>query len=366
MASLSLCMIVKNEEKVLARCLDSVEGLADEIIIVDTGSTDKTKEIASKYTEKIFDFIWEKDFSKARNFSFSKATGDFVMWLDADDVILEKDRNLLIDVKNSVPEGVNTVMVKYNTAFDEDGNPTFSYYRERIVRNVAANPWHGWVHEVMVCPGERMYIDAAVTHKSIKTSYSDRNLKIYEAHYEAGKSFSPRDMFYYGRELYYNGRFKEAIAILSRFLDEGKGWIENNIEACKILSYSYEAVENNTAAFSALTRSFLYDLPRAEILCDIGRTLMKKEKYREATFWYELALKQKKDEKSGGFINSDCYGYIPSIQLCICWDRLGDIEKAKYYNDLAGKYRPKSTAYLNNVEYFKRLAGGNMTQPSFT
>ena len=115
-----------------------------------------------------------------------------------------------------------------------------------------------------------------------------------------------------------------------------------------------------------MTRSFLYDLPRAEILCDIGRIFIKREKYREAVFWYELALGHEKDEKSGSFINLDCYGYIPAIQLCICWDRLGNIEKAKYYNDLAGKYRPKSTAYLNNVEYFKRFNTENMTNPSFT
>ena len=74
MISISLCMIVKNEERVLERCLQSLQGLMDEIIIVDTGSTDRTKEIAKKYTDKIYDFTWIDDFSAARNFSFSKAT----------------------------------------------------------------------------------------------------------------------------------------------------------------------------------------------------------------------------------------------------------------------------------------------------
>ena len=73
MITISLCMIVKNEEKLLARCLDSVAGLMDEIIIVDTGSTDRTKEIAARYTDKIYDFEWVQDFSAARNFAFSKA-----------------------------------------------------------------------------------------------------------------------------------------------------------------------------------------------------------------------------------------------------------------------------------------------------
>ena len=70
MVTFSLCMIVKNEERVLERCLNSIADLMDEIIIVDTGSTDRTKEIASNYTDKIYDFEWVNDFSKARNFSF--------------------------------------------------------------------------------------------------------------------------------------------------------------------------------------------------------------------------------------------------------------------------------------------------------
>ena len=69
MITISLCMIVKNEERVLKRCLDSVRDLVDEIIIVDTGSTDATKRIAAGYTDKIYDFTWNDDFSAARNFA---------------------------------------------------------------------------------------------------------------------------------------------------------------------------------------------------------------------------------------------------------------------------------------------------------
>ena len=92
MKEISLCMIVRNEEEVIERCLKSICDLVDEIIIVDTGSTDKTKQIVSKYTDKIYDFEWVNDFAKARNYSFSKATKDYILWLDADDVILEEDR----------------------------------------------------------------------------------------------------------------------------------------------------------------------------------------------------------------------------------------------------------------------------------
>ena len=92
MATISLCMIVKNEEKVLARCLDSIQDLMDEIIIVDTGSFDRTKEIAAKYTDRIYDFVWDNDFAAARNFSFSKAGCDYIYTADADEVIDEENR----------------------------------------------------------------------------------------------------------------------------------------------------------------------------------------------------------------------------------------------------------------------------------
>ena len=95
-ATISLCMIVRNEEKVLARCLESVRGCVDEIIIVDTGSSDGTKEIAARFTDKIYDFEWIDDFSAARNYSFEQATGDYLLWLDADDVLLPADAEALL------------------------------------------------------------------------------------------------------------------------------------------------------------------------------------------------------------------------------------------------------------------------------
>jgi tetratricopeptide (TPR) repeat protein len=89
--SVSLCMIVKNEQGHLARCLRSVKPLVDEMIVVDTGSSDYTSDIARIFGAKIFDFTWENDFSKARNFSLSKAAGDWILVLDADETISIKD-----------------------------------------------------------------------------------------------------------------------------------------------------------------------------------------------------------------------------------------------------------------------------------
>lgn len=354
MATLSLCIIVKNEEAVLARCLESIKDAVDEIIIADTGSTDKTKDIARKYTDLVYDFKWINDFSAARNFSFSKAHCDFIMWLDADDVITYENRLKLIDLKNNL-NNEDVVMLKYNTAFDENANPTFSYYRERIIRRSTPHIWKGRVHEAIECTGKIIYSDIAVNHHSVKTEYSTRNLDIYEQQISEGEPMKPRDMFYYGRELYYHRKFDKAIKILSEFLEKGNGWIENNIEACKILSFCYAETNHTENALKALFSSFAYDAPRAEICCQIGNQFMKTEKYEIAAFWFRLALNTPKQEEKGAFVDLDSYGYIPCLQLCVCCDKLKLYSMAEEYNLKAGEYRPDSKAYLNNLKYFKTL-----------
>ncbi|SHE48025.1 Glycosyltransferase involved in cell wall bisynthesis [Caldanaerobius fijiensis DSM 17918] len=98
---LSLCMIVKNEEKNLPRCLDSVKDIVDEMIIVDTGSTDSTVKVAESYGAKVFSIRWNDDFSEARNASLEKANGKWILLMDADDELDQEDkqkiRNLLTD-----------------------------------------------------------------------------------------------------------------------------------------------------------------------------------------------------------------------------------------------------------------------------
>ncbi|MCY6482742.1 glycosyltransferase [Clostridium aestuarii] len=90
---ISLCMIVKNEEKDLPRCLESVKDLVDEMIIVDTGSTDKTVEIAKEYGAKVYYFKWCDDFSVARNESLKYATKDWILIMDADDEFCSEDKD---------------------------------------------------------------------------------------------------------------------------------------------------------------------------------------------------------------------------------------------------------------------------------
>lgn len=352
MADISLCMIVKNEEKVLSRCLNSVKDIVNEIIIVDTGSTDKTKEIAAAFTNKIYDFPWCDDFAKARNFSFSKASMDYLMWLDADDIINEENRQKLLELKGNIPENIDIIMMQYHVAFDRQDNPTFSYYRERIFKKKSAPLWVGAIHEVIPLEGKLLYQDIAVCHKKIRPNEPERNLKIFEKMLTRGETLEPRQLYYYGRELYYNGYYEKAIKTLSAFLNEKDGWIENKIGACKDLAACYAAAGQSDNVLKCLFNSFTFDVPRSEICCEIGRFFMEQHKYTLAIHWYEAALSCPTDVKNGGFYLADCHGYIPYMQLCVCHDRLGNRDKAKEYNEKAGGIKPGDTAYLYNKNYF--------------
>lgn len=355
MISISLCMIVKDEEKVLKRCLDSAKDIVDEIIIVDTGSCDKTKEIASNYTDKIYDFKWVDDFSKARNFSFSKATKEYILWLDADDVILAKDKEKFISLKKDLNSNVDVVMMKYNIAFDESGNVTFSYYRERLLKRAKNFKWQSPIHEVISPSGNIQYSDICITHKKVKFTYSTRNLDIFEKLISNNVRLDARQLYYYSRELMYHGQYEKAISYFNIFLEAPDAWIENKINACLDLSNCYKHLNNDKMYISSLFRSFEYDSPRAEICSNIGIFFMQKKKYNIAIYWFKQATKITPNMKSGAFIQQDYYDYIPYINLCVCYSNLKNYIEAQKYNELAGKYKPNSLAYKNNKEYLEKI-----------
>ena len=164
MITISLCMIVKDEEKVLKRCLDSAVSFADEIIIVDTGSSDSTKKIAETYTKKVYDFTWNDDFSAARNEAFRHAEMDYCMWLDADDIVSEPEQEKIQRLKEELDDDTSIVMMKYSMGFDKTGSPSLSYYRERLIKNHEGFCWQGKVHEAVALSGKILYTDIEFEH----------------------------------------------------------------------------------------------------------------------------------------------------------------------------------------------------------
>lgn len=350
MVTVSLCMIVKNEEGTLPRCLDSIGDLVDEIILVDTGSTDRTVETARRYTGRVYHLPWRDDFAAARNFAFDQAAMEYCMWLDADDVL--EDRASFQTLKETLPPDTDVVMMRYHAAFDEEEKPAFTYYRERLIRRKAGLRWEGAVHEAIAPAGKVLYSEAAIAHRKTGPGDPARNLRILEGQLARTGRLSPREQFYYARELSAHGRDEEASKILEGFLASGAGWVENEIEACRNLAGCYGRLGRLEDAFAALVQSFRFGPPRAETCCELGNFFLEREAYETAVHWYEQALRCRRNDAGGGFVTPDCYGYVPCLQLCVCWYRLGDMERAADYNEQARRIKPGSAACRFNQTFF--------------
>ncbi len=350
---LSLAMIVKNEAAVLNRILDSVTSFCDEIVIVDTGSQDNTVEIAAQYTQKIFSFPWCDDFAKARNFAFAKATGDLLMWLDGDDYVPPSSANAILALKEHFPRGVAAIYLPYHTAFDESDNPTFTFLRERIVKRDAAPRWVGRVHETLAFTGKGQPLDAPIHHLSQKTAYTKRNLLIYENMVKEHIPLSPRDTYYYGRELYYHRLYPQATDRLTAFLEAPDGWVEDKVDAARILSRIKAESKDLRGAWSALMEALYWAPLRPDVCYEAGKLLLSHGKYREAASWLECATALPLPQN--GFVDTQINTYLPFMELCVVYDRLGEYEKAYGYHQKARAIRPKSPGVLHNQQYFESL-----------
>ena len=348
--TLSVCLIVKDEQEVLGRCLECAKKFADEIVVVDTGSTDGTVQIAKNFTDKVYFFKWCDDFSSARNYAFDKAGCELLMWLDADDFITDENCAKIRNLKDGF-DGYDMAILPYAVAFDGE-NPTFVYNRERIFRRDIGYRFEGEVHEAVTPKGAICYSDAVIYHKKEKQNEPLRNLRILQRKIAEGKPLSEREKFYYGRELLFNKMYREAIAVLEDFLS-GEGWFVNKAEACLNLYQAYLAIGEDKRAIDALLHSLSICPPNSQFCCILGEYFFNKGEYSSSVYWYECALKAKNIE--GSFINLDYCGFIPYMQLCVLYDRLGDREKAFFCNEKAGEIKPYNEKYLYNLKYFEKL-----------
>ncbi|WP_219914497.1 glycosyltransferase family 2 protein [Thalassobacillus sp. CUG 92003] len=348
-------MIVKNEEDHLARCLQSVQHLVNEIIVVDTGSTDNTKSIAREFNANVYEFNWVDDFSKARNFSFKQATKDYIFWLDADDVLLEEEQQKLASLKQNTVNQPDAISMVYVLARDENNTVTHSVRRNRLVKRCNNFQWHGAVHEYLEVGGNILQSDIQVTHLKEDTGISYRNLHIYETMIANGAEFSPRDLYYYANECYDHEQFEKAVNAYKKFIDTEKGWVEDIIAAYGKLADCYISLNDSLAAIDALYQSFHYDIPRAENCCRLGYIYVHFRELNQAIFWYELATRLDYDsvKEKGGFVNSNCYTWLPHLQLCVCYDALQNHAKAYYHNSRAKEYNPTHEAIIHNDAYLK-------------
>lgn len=350
MISISLCMIVKNEEKILERCLSSVHDLVDEIIIVDTGSTDDTKQIARKFTNHIYDFKWIDDFAAARNFSFSKATKDYQMWLDADDILEDEDREKFKILKHKITSDIDVVLTRYNSVFDENNIPVVTHERERLVKTKNNYKWIEPVHERIEYGNDRSLRaeNIFITHKKENpVASTGRNMKIYEKQLKNGISLSLHANYQFAMELRNVKRYVEAAFYIEKYLRHIPKNGENVTSAYFHLAECYSELGKNEEAFNLLLESLRYRSPTAEICTMIGSYFRGKKEYKIAISWFKFACSLQKPVNSKGMMLHDYWGYKPNIELINCYLNLNDIEQAIYHHELAKAYKPNSEDVLN-------------------
>ncbi|QJD83826.1 glycosyltransferase family 2 protein [Cohnella herbarum] len=347
MVTVSLCMMVKNEEAVLARCLDSVSDLVDEINIVDTGSSDSTVDIARNYTDRVFFFKWTGNFAEARNESFSHATQDYIFFLDADDVLLERDREAFKQLKETLDPRIDSVSMFYHNGEDEFGNVTLRYRRNRLVKRSRNFIWEGDCHNYLKVAGRIVNSDIAVTHRKIKHS-AGRNLDIYKMKIERGDTFTARDHFYHGNELRENQHYREAIESYKNNLATNEGWVDEKINACINMADCYRFLNERDNELPSLFKSFEYSSPRPEVLCRIGDHFKHKKDFRTAAYWYELATNIPEDNEQWSFHYPAYRTWYPHLQLCVCYYYLNRFVTSNWHNEEARKYRPEDRLILHN------------------
>lgn len=318
MVTISLCMIVKNEEAVLARCLDTVCDLVDEIIIVDTGSTDGTKRIAANYTDKIYDYKWINDFADARNFSFSKATMEYIYAPDADEILDEENRMRFRQLKACLLPEIELVQMKYITELPDDAVMNVKKeYRPKLFKRLRTFTWIDPVHETVRLDPVVYNSEIEIIHRPVAT-HEKRDFGIFVEEIKRRGMLSPKLRTMYARELLKRGEKSDLETASDYFLSL---WEENPVndagkEAACILSRLARLQGNVTGLMKYALRDML-ETPCAEICYELGMHFCEQQDYEEAIVWFVNAAYE-----TQSILDIHTGGDLPLERLVYCYEQL--------------------------------------------
>ena len=335
MITVSLCMIVKNEERILARCLDSLKGLMDEIIIVDTGSTDRTKEIAAAYTDRIYDFVWTGDFSEARNFAFSKAGMEYIYSADADEVLDAENRTAFLRMKQALLPEIEIVQMYY--ANQLSNGTIYNYDKElrpKLFKRNRTFRWQGAIHEQIGITPVIYDSEICIQHMP-EENHKDRDLAAFERLVEAGQSLDKRLHNIYAKELFISGEAQDFLRARMFFqascADETRGQDELAEAAC--VAARAARIAGDVPDFFKYAMKAVASGGCSEICCELGAFYMEREDYDEAVIWlYNAAY------ETESILNIHCGGDLPLRGLAKCYQELGNEEQAAEYTRLAAEW----------------------------
>ena len=288
---ISLCLIVRNEEANLRACLLPVMPLFDEVVVVDTGSADRSKAVAEELGAKVFDFAWCDDFSAARNFALEQAQGKWIFWLDADDRLSAETRERLADLLDQLrsPAADNCRRAYVMTTVSSSRHstePATLISHTRLFRKDERVRWTGRVHE-QITPAleaigdELVHTDWQVEHlgyldPALCQRKANRDLRLLRMDYATNPE-DPATLFLLGTTYLRTGQAHQALAHLLKSLQQVKSrgdWVRRLyaliVETLSRLGRREEAFGFTTEALVSFPADVEIMTRRAELLCDFG------------------------------------------------------------------------------------------------
>lgn len=362
----SLHMIVRDAEAKLGRTLDGVKSFIDEIVIVDTGSTDGTIELAKSYGAKVIRFEWTDDFSEARNFALEATTGDWAMWLDAGDVIPPESikRFVLLKKEPAITDPaspVNAIWSKLNRMGDGQGNVLMSLTTPRLVKKSANPTWLFPIHEVLYIEEAHAVLDESLViddPEGSTQSASVRNLRIMDKCIAEGKDLT-RMAVLRPKELHHLGRYEEAVENVEELHTLG---LDNNTLAdCYInAGQCFARLRNEEKERDMFLKAAVHNplLPAPFIY--LGDMEFRKENWKRAIPYYRSACSALPDGQHNNYVVEPFYSYAPLEKLAYCYLGMGDDKTSLDFFYRAIKVSPKNVS--ENLKGIVRQLKGNKAQ----
>lgn len=230
--SVTAALIVKNESEHIENCLRRIINAVDEIVIVDTGSTDETIEISRKFSKvKIIDFQWCDDFAAARNAAFPHITSDWVIWIDADEYLYDEDIHSIKEVAGIFHYITAPVLIRVGIMSENDDDSiTGKYSVSRMFRMKDKFKFFGKIHEQVVLNENNLYENENIFSRAVRIRFLhhgyksaeiqkknklERNINLLKKMVDENPN-DPAWLFFYGRELFNSERFDESVEILEQ------------------------------------------------------------------------------------------------------------------------------------------------------
>ena len=295
---------------------------------MDTGSTDRTKEIAGKYTDLIYDFEWIDDFSAARNYAFSRATQEYIYSADADEVLDEENRRRFRVLKEAMLPEIEIVQMKYGNQMQFDTVYNFDEeYRPKLFKRLREFVWTEPVHETVRLDPVVFDSDVVITHLP-EGSHAKRDLASFYRQVSGGYRLPRRLHNMYARELLMAGDRKD-LALASDFFQEsaadGSRSGDEMMEACCVAAKAAR-LNQDTVNFLKYTSKALAAGACSEICCELGHFYEEAEDFEEAALWYYNAVYETQP-----ILQLICGGAAGLEGMIRCYEALGCSVQAENY-----------------------------------